>query len=507
MTEFTRFGDPQRFSIAVRWVRDSEPRERRPADHGWSMGDLRIDVAGRNITQSLQGTQPKAHVGWYLSPLLEWLADNWIPLLHEEDFSWSEKSSAPALVACRRALDRWIGESDETGRATYATVQAWYRRHALRSAAEGGLLPDLFVRRFIDDIELSWSLATPLFAPEGFTFVAEPGTARLPVADVAGPLWEALAWAVRTAPAETDSDRAAATRLATKITALRDTSAAAMTAAYVQSDLLASVRAALARLGAAAHRLLDDVRIVDVPAVSTFSPAVAMFGGVTPNIGREDVDTISSLLASRMDIPESPALAELVRPRAGVPLGVPHQDGYDFAAELLEDLDEPGDAECIDIRGVVRRLGIDVRETRLVTDTIRGVALAGEGFGPTILVNTASIYNAAEEGRRFTLAHELCHVLFDRGRARRVAVASGPWVAPGIEKRANAFAAYLLMPGPLVRRLLPAQQRIERDDIVKAAATLRVSETALTEHIYNLDLIGEWDRERLRAAFRGPSSD
>ncbi|RAI39879.1 ImmA/IrrE family metallo-endopeptidase [Rhodoplanes roseus] len=503
MTEFTRFGDPQRFSIAVRWVRDSEPRERRPADHGWSMGDLRIDVAGRNITQSLQGNQPKAHVGWYLSPLLEWLADNWIPLLHEEDFSWSEKSSAPALVACRRALDRWIGESDETGRATYAAAQAWYRRHALRAAAEGGLFPDLFVRRFIDDIELSWSPAPPLFAPDSFTFIADPGTARLPVADVAGPLWEALTWAVGTAPAEEDADRAAVARLAAKVAALHDTAAAEMATAYVPADLLASVRAALAKIGAAAHRLLDDVRLANVPAVSTFSPAVAMFGGVTPNLSGEDVDTISCLLASRMDVAEAPALADLVRPRAAVPLGLPHQDGYDFAADLLEDLDEPGEAEYIDIRGVVRRLGIEVRETRLVTDTIRGVALAGEGFGPTILVNTSSIYNAAEQGRRFTLAHELCHVLFDRGRARRVAVASGPWVAPGIEKRANAFAAYLLMPGTLLRRLLPGQQRIERDDIVNAAATLRVSESALTEHIYNLDLIGEWDRERLRAAFRG----
>ena len=151
---------------------------------------------------------------------------------------------------------------------------------------------------------------------------------------------------------------------------------------------------------------------------------------------------------------------------------------------------------------MIGRLGIEVRQTQLSTDTIRGVALAGGGFGPTILLNTASIYNAAEDGRRFTLAHELCHILFDRTRARRVTIASGPWVAPGIEKRANAFAAYLLMPATLVRRLLPVSGRVDREHIVSAAQALHVSETALVEHAYNLDLIGEWDRERLRASFR-----
>ena len=78
-----------------------------------------------------------------------------------------------------------------------------------------------------------------------------------------------------------------------------------------------------------------------------------------------------------------------------------------------------------------------------------------------------------------------------------------PWVAPGIEKRANAFAAAFLMPKNLVRRLLPTAGPINREHVVLAAERLHVSETALVEHIYNLDLISEWDRERLRAAFRG----
>ena len=43
--------------------------------------------------------------------------------------------------------------------------------------------------------------------------------------------------------------------------------------------------------------------------------------------------------------------------------------------------------------------------------------------------------------QRFTLAHELCHMLHDRSYGARLAIASGPWAPWGIEKRANALLA------------------------------------------------------------------
>ena len=46
--------------------------------------------------------------------------------------------------------------------------------------------------------------------------------------------------------------------------------------------------------------------------------------------------------------------------------------------------------------------------------------------------------------RRFTLAHELCHLIHDRGYGARLAIASGPWAPADVEQRANAFAAMLL---------------------------------------------------------------
>jgi Zn-dependent peptidase ImmA (M78 family) len=506
MAEFATFGAREKFAVRVRWAEDSEPLSRRPARYGWSMGDLEIVVADRTITRSRRGRGEQGHVGWYLLPIFDWLATNWAAIFHEEDFAWREKSSAPAVVACHRALDLWIGESDPIGKEGYRKAQAWYGRHALRACAEGGLLPDLFIRRFLDDIEVSWSASAPKFAPDGFAFVAEPGTARLPVDDVAGPLWEMLNWAVSCPPTE-PAGSTALRELGDKIAAVEAMPASDFAGWYADPEIMQRVVDVLCQEGDGAA-LSDEVAAgerANVPAIRTFSPAVAMFGGVSPDLRQNDVAQLTRLLASQMGKSDEVRLAELVAERHAAPLGVPHEDGYAFAADLLDDLGLPGSGDFVDIRAVVEGLGIEIRELSLVTTEIRGVALAGADIGPTIAINAASIYNAGEEGRRFTLAHELCHILFDRNRARRVSHISGPWVAPGIEKRANAFAAYFLMPRALVLRVLssiPVSGPIDRDLVTTAARRMSVNESALIEHLYNIDVIGDADRERLRAAFR-----
>ncbi len=500
MSEFAVFGNPARFEIAIRWADDAEPRARRPAGHGWSMGNLRITVANHELTRSRRGAGDQRHVGWYLAPLFDWIAANWAALLHEGDFAWPERGGAPAVIACHRALDRTIAVTDAAGRARYKATQAWYYRHALRSAAEGGLFPDLFIRRVTDDIELSWSAAPPLFAPDGFAFVTEPGMARLPVDDVAGPLWAALDWVARHPPAVDGADRAAWQALADKIGAIPAMGAAVFDRAHVDARILDMVRDSLARIGRS--DLIEEEVSAARPYLRALSPAVAMFGGVSPNLGVQDVDYLCDLLAARAQGGDGPDLRALVQASESSPLGVPHEDGYAFAQDFLEQMDLPGDQAWIDVRGIAARLGIEVIETALETDAIRGVALAGQDFDPTILLNLTSPFNLNEFGKRYTLAHELCHILHDRARARRVTHVSGPWVEPGIERRANAFAAYLLMPRALLVKGWQPQLEAGSNEFEAFAARLQVNESALTEHLYNLGLIDELVRERLRAIFR-----
>jgi len=500
MTEFAVFGAPERFEIAVRWTRDAESRAHRPAAHGWSMGDLRITVANRTLTHSSRGGRQQKHVGWYLGPVFDWIASNWVDLLHEEDFTWRERSGAPAVVACHRALDRTIGEKDPIGRASYRSTQAWYLRHALRSASEGGLFPDLFIRRLADDIELSWSSEPPTFAPDGIGFAVEPGQARFPVEDVAGPLFDVLTWAASQPPDLAEDDRPLWRSLADKIDTISALNASTFNGAYVNGRILEMVENSLECIGKL--DLIGEIVGPEQPYIRRLSPAVAMFGGVSPDLSEQDVDFLCRLLAERAHGGDSLILRDLVSASQSTTLGVPHEDGYSFAEEFLDTIGMPGDHDWIDVRGIADYLSIDVQETELETNSIRGVAIAGHDFTPTILINLRSPFNLNENGRRYTIAHELCHILHDRSRARRVTHVSGPWVAPGIERRANAFAAYLLMPRELLVRVWRPEFEGDRLAFEKFASCLRVNETALIEHIYNLRLIDDLAREKLRAAFR-----
>ena len=439
-------------------------------------------------------------MSWYLLPVFEWLADHWTVLLHETEFAWPEKSAAPAAIACNRSLAYWIGAEDRAGRTTYCATRDWWTRHALRAHSSGGLFPDLFVRRYLDDIELSWSGSEPLFAPEGFHFVAAAGAVYLPVDEVAAPLWEALNWVVRHHSAELDEDLATVEALATKIESLRTATVLDLSAGLLNQRIRQKINIESDRIG----RELIVGRMVDnVPAVAEFSPAVAMFGGVNPELEQPDVNRLAEFLIGQRGKSDSSKLAQLLDDRQGPPAWAPHIEGYRLAEHILDELGLIGIETSVDVRGVAASLDVAVKEAPLDTDTIRGVALAGEDIGPAIFVNLSSYYNNDEEGRRFTIAHELCHILFDRTHARHVGVTSGPWAPPGVEKRANAFGAMLLMPRPIVLKVLSTDKKpLTREAIKEAAAALRVNETALVEHIYNLDLIDEIDRDRLRASFR-----
>jgi len=507
LNKYARFGRPDTFEIAIRWSEDTAPAARRPAGHGWSMGHLELTVAGVNLSCSRLDSDQQSYVGWYLGPVFDWLATNWVDLLHEESSPWSKRDPAPAAVACRRALDFWIGKKDEDGRNTYRQAQQWYRRHGLRSAAAGGLFPDLFIRRVADDIELSWSGEPPLFAPRGLAFESGAGVSRLAVADVAVPLWEALQWLKSTPPGLDASFLGNWKVLCRTIDAIDHLEPRDFEGAAVAPELLTRISGSFARIGK--EELLDEHVYPGRPFVEAFSPAVAMFGGISPKLDDRDVDALRDVLVSVEGGKEGEQLAALVLARQYLSIGgVPHEDGYQFAEDFLSDIEVSfGDympQGFVDVRVICDNLDIRIKETALDTDSIRGVALAGVGFQPIIVVNLTSVFNRSNDGQRFTIAHELCHILFDRTRARRVAHTSGPWAAVGIERRANAFAAYLLMPREVIQQW--AHPLDEETSLRNLATRLQVNETALVEHLYNLDFIDEIQRENLRTTFRGATS-
>ena len=222
MPDWMHFGDPATVQIGIRWVDDCEPPEQRPAAYGWSMGQLTMHVAGVNVTATRLGEQQQPFVGWYLAPFLDWLATNWVALLHDERFPWPDLGTATAATACNRALDGWMAADDLQGRQHYGDAQDWYLRHGVRSAAAGGIYPDLFIRRVADDIELSWS-GTPLeFTRDGLALESGAGHARLPVREVAETILQTLEWAVGHPPESPPQYHDQIATLQAKVGALRD---------------------------------------------------------------------------------------------------------------------------------------------------------------------------------------------------------------------------------------------------------------------------------------------
>ena len=104
-------------------------------------------------------------------------------------------------------------------------------------------------------------------------------------------------------------------------------------------------------------------------------------------------------------------------------------------------------------------------------------------------------------GRHFTLAHELCHLLFDRSVGQRLAVASGPWAPPSLEQRANAFAAMLLMPTEAVRAVVAGMNEAiaTEQGISSIARRLETGFSATLWHLRNLGFVDDSSVQRIEA--------
>jgi Zn-dependent peptidase ImmA (M78 family) len=149
----------------------------------------------------------------------------------------------------------------------------------------------------------------------------------------------------------------------------------------------------------------------------------------------------------------------------------------------------------LDVEAMAAAQGATVVYERLAQD-VSGMLLR-EGDSVVIGVNEAH----AESRQRFTVAHELGHLILHRGRpivvdSVRVNLRdSRSSMATDLEEiEANSFAAELLMPQALVlRNFRSAVDRGERDlrQLVKDLALgFGVSEQAMDYRLQNLGLFG-----------------
>jgi len=127
-----------------------------------------------------------------------------------------------------------------------------------------------------------------------------------------------------------------------------------------------------------------------------------------------------------------------------------YEQGYELARWLRSEL-ACGPDDRFDVESVLVRLDVMIDPFHFHAQTIDAIASWG-GIHPLILLNADENSRALTlHGRRTTLAHELCHLLVDRNAAYPVAEVLGGEVDLTAERRANAFAAEMLLPQSYVK--------------------------------------------------------
>ncbi len=512
------------FAVRLSFISDPEEGLAATAEEAASWGALQVWVDGQNLcAQTDQGeTLQSAH--WYFLGLLEWMAANWNPLLHEEKLPNRNvtEDAASALDATRNP-PALIGEKETVAWET--EWFGWRARHSLRAARDGGLLPNVVFRRLQDFIEVSWREEPLAGASAGFQFSSGSGVSLLPPLEVAQPLFDVLSSAARHLEEQNPSSLRLR-KLVEAIESIRrpqrderlgwlvglrtpsrlprpvlqqevDDDARRMWREVV--DILRqSARSDWEREAVAATLATDEDELAVVGACE----AALLFSAVSPSISDSDVRSLSRLLIEQYagDGREDDPLESISGTVPIDPAIAAWEQGYDLAEALHQILGIKG--AYVDVERVLTQFGVIRSDVTLDDKTIRGCSIVGPRHRPTVALNSHSPFSSAETAVRFTLAHELCHLLYDRSYAAKLAIASGPWAPRAIERRANAFAAMFLMPPHLVKQAIAdAPDPItEVEGARRVAERLRVSFRAAVEHLYNLTLMTEEDRDELLRA-------
>jgi Zn-dependent peptidase ImmA (M78 family) len=500
-------GDTGRFAFGVAFQKDPDVGAGATREEALSWGGVQIWVEGQNLCAHREGDTIVEQAHWYLLPLFEWLSACWDHLLHEErlplrvagDDSWN---SLQATAKSPPALDETAEEIWDV------EWQHWWLRHSLLACRQGGLFPDVMFRRWRDRVEISWGQPRLAGQPDYFRFLSGEGFARLPVAGVAEPIYSVLRQAADYLVSQVpDSERF--TKLREALDSLKRHGARKRLALLAglgstvdeQEKRWDEVFAQLATKPAAASAATSGIRQTDLFLEGSCQAAL-MFGSVAPTIDATDAVVLAGKLIDLYSPDsESPELLELVREEViDDSRKRPWAQGYKLAEEILEDLSLPGGSdEWVDVRQIYAQLGISVDDLPLNDRGIRAVSLAGPEHRPSTLLNPNHVTYQGEAGQRFTLAHELCHILFDRVYGASLAIASGPWAPSDIEARANAFAAMLLMPTELVRRLVPylSQPVNSVAGAREVASKLHTSFKATLEHLKNLNFLSDEEHDRI----------
>jgi Zn-dependent peptidase ImmA (M78 family) len=507
-------GTSDRFALGFELVPDRDEGGS-PLDRS-SWGRLQVWVSGRNLTSGrldsgeVSAAAPDAgetveHATVPLAPLARWVAEHWDPLFHEGHLPTQTNAMSAAAWYIRSVEDP--PEDDDAFDAFMAAREAWWSRHGMGAALPGYRIPDLIIRRVHSGVELSWSHHEWSGVPRGVRLTHGSGAAVLPADEVAAVFhaWaESVVDALRSFPeaaefcertsALLEGHRAAPSPLE------RLKWAAGPSVEKTIRDRYRRAGVAIDDIDAAARTLLGLSAVQSMELVTPLTVPAMLFRSASPSMSSADLALLSGSFW-RLE----PALDEPLRTlQHGSPLPLDREaatrDGYDKARLVRSALSIEHDVPLLgryDLETeVLPQLGVAVHDFTFDDSQVDGVAIFAPGRRPMIGVNLSGRFSSTVWGRRMTLAHELCHLLYDLGDNGGVGIVSNPWAPYLLERRANAFAAMLLMPREVLDATLPPDPRHWTPELMRAAMnTLGVGRSALTWHLYNLNRISDSERQ------------
>jgi hypothetical protein len=190
-------GDPTAFAFRLAFLPNPDGTDDRAnADERDSWGKFTVWAGGENLCAHIeQGEEIQAAHG-YMLPLMEWLADNWDPLLHEERLPLQNVGiSAAESLARTRMPPVSLKEIDDF---EWPEIWAdWWNRHSVRAAREGGLFPDIYLRRYRDRLEISTGAEPLPGVPNEFRFLASNRVYHADLASSAEAIYQVLSAATQ----------------------------------------------------------------------------------------------------------------------------------------------------------------------------------------------------------------------------------------------------------------------------------------------------------------------
>jgi Zn-dependent peptidase ImmA (M78 family) len=499
-------GDPAAFCFRIAFSPNPDGTDdRASADERDSWGNFTIWGGGENLCAHVEQGEELQAAHWYMLPLLEWLADNWDPLLHEERLPLRNVgTSAAESLAKNRHPPVSLKQVDE-----FAWLDAWtdwWSRHSIRASREGGLFPDIYLRRYRDSLEISTGAESLPGIPNHFRFLAPNRSYQADLTRSAEAMYQVLSAAAdelhRRIP---DSSRVEA--LVVKIAGIRLPARESARIGWLtglggrSQNALGAVKDILDTVDSRVRQTITDTRTSSSLVVVGSAYARLLYGAVSPTTGLEDVVTLTRQIIENYVSDATQWLSEFDLPlNASEVTQLPPGEQGSRLGEKACELLAPGAENWVDVHAILGAMGVDVTDIELSDTELRAVSIFGPTQRPHILINSKTRWAPSPAARRFTLAHELSHLILDREYGDELAIASGPWAPAAIEQRANAFAAAFLMPTWLLREeLANAKSAPDNLETIQAvSARLRVSVSSLVDRLYNLGELTADERFQLR---------